>query len=77
MCLEYHCHTVNQAEGASISEERKEMLNLTTHSTHWIYGYMVKNHSDNERGNLLVPLHGLLFLISSKVSVICTIPHIR
>ena len=34
---------------------------------------MVKDHSDSERGNLLLP-HGLLFLISSKGSFICTIP---
>ena len=32
---------------------------------------MVKDHSDNERGNLLLLLHGLLFLISSKGSFIC------
>ena len=25
---------------------------------------MIKDHSDSERGNLLPPLHGLLFLIS-------------
>ena len=36
-------------------------------------GYMVKDHSDSERGNLLPP-HGLLFLINSKGSFICTIP---
>ena len=24
-----------------------------THSTHVIYGYMLKDHSDSERGNLL------------------------
>ena len=29
---------------------------------------MVKDHSDSERGNLLVPLHGLLILI---VVVVC------
>ena len=33
--------------------ERKEMFYLTTHSTHFIYGYMasdmVKDHSDSER----------------------------
>ena len=55
---------------------RKEMFYLTTHSTHFIYGYMasvVKNHSDNERGNPLPP-HGLLFPISSKGSFICIIP---
>ena len=49
---------------------RKEMLYLTTHSTHFIYGYkasdMVKDHSDSERGNPLPP-HGLLFSINSKV----------
>ena len=33
----------------------------------WLYGdkHMVKDHSDSERENLLLP-HGLLFLISSK-----------
>ena len=36
-------------------------------------GHMVKDHSDNERGNLLPP-HGLLFPINSKGSFICTIP---
>ena len=36
-------------------------------------GHMVKYHSDSERGNPLPP-HGLLFLISSKGSFICTIP---
>ena len=35
---------------------------------------MVKNHSDSERENPLPP-HGLLFLINSKGSFICTIPH--
>ena len=34
---------------------------------------MIKDHSDSERGNLLLP-HGLLFLISSKGSFICIIP---
>ena len=58
---------------------RKEMFYLTTHSTHlylrlYGVGHMVKDHSNSERGNLLPP-HGLLFLISSKGSFICTIPH--
>ena len=35
---------------------------------------MVKYHSDNERGIPLLPLHGLLFLFSSKGSSKCTIP---
>ena len=34
---------------------------------------MVKDHSERKRGNLLPP-HGLLFLISSNGSFICTIP---
>ena len=58
-------------------EGRKEMFYLTTHSTHFIYGYMasdkVKDHSDNEKGNPLPP-HRLLFLINSKGYFICTIP---
>ena len=50
-----------------IKEGRKEMLYLTTHSTHFylrLYGvgHMVKNHSDSERGNPLPP-HRLLLLI--------------
>ena len=40
-----------------------------------LYGirHMVKDNSDSERGNPLLP-HVLLFLISSKVSFICIIP---
>ena len=34
---------------------------------------MVKDHSDNERGNPLMSLHGLLFPISSKGSFICIV----
>ena len=45
------------------------MFYLTTHSTHFIYGYMVrlveKDHSDSERGNPLPP-HELLFPITGK-----------
>ena len=34
----------------------------------WLHviGFIVKNHSNNKRENLLLPLHGLLFLISSR-----------
>ena len=41
-----------------------------------LYGiiHMVKDHSDFEGGNQLLP-HGLLFPISSKGSFICIIPH--
>ena len=45
-----------------------------THNTFYLrlYGVrdMVKDHSDREKGNPLLPLHGLLFPISSKGSFI-------
>ena len=47
------------------------MFYLTTHSTHFIYGYIA---SDIKRGNLLPPLHGLIFPSSSKGAFIHTIP---
>ena len=54
------------------------MFYLTTHSTHFIYGYMAsdiwfKDHSDSEKGNPLPP-HRLLLSINSKGYFICTIP---
>ena len=52
------------------------MFYLTTHSTHFIYGYMasdIKDHSDTEKGNPLPP-HRLLLSINSKGSFMCTIP---
>ena len=59
---------------------RKEMFYLTTHSTHFIYGYMasdmVKDHSDSEKGNSLPP-HRLLLSINSKGYFICTILQTR
>ena len=36
--------------------------------------HMVKDYSDSKRGNPLLPLHGLLFPISSKGSFICISP---
>ena len=39
----------------------------------YVVRYMVKDHSDKERGNPLPP-HGLLFSINSKGYFICTIP---
>ena len=63
-----------------MNEGRKEMFYLTTHSTHFIYGYMasdiifmVKDHSDSQSVNPLSP-HRLLFPISSKDSFICILP---
>ena len=48
---------------------RKEMgfFNNTLNTFYlWFYSvsHMVKDHSDSKRGNLLLPLHGLLFPIS-------------
>ena len=42
------------------------MFYLTTHSTHFIYGYMVKDHSDSEKGNPLPP-HRLLYRLTARV----------
>ena len=58
-------------------EGRKEVFYLTTHTTHFIYGYMdvghmVKDHSDSERENSLPP-YGLLFPSSNKGCFICSI----
>ena len=36
--------------------------------------YMVKDHIDNESGNLLLPLHRLLSTVSSNGSFICITP---
>ena len=52
--------------------QRKEMFYLMVHSTHFIYGYMVKDDLHSKRGNPCPP-HGLLFLISSKACFICTV----
>ena len=51
---------------------RKEIFYLTTHTTHFIYGYMA-SATQIVRGNLLPP-HGLLFPINGKGSFICTTP---
>ena len=51
-------------------EGRKGMFYLMMHTTHFILrldgGHMVKDHSESYKKILLPPLHGLLFLISSK-----------
>ena len=52
-----------------LSTGRKETFNLMTNSANFIYGYMalniimVKDHSDNEKGNLQ---HGLIFPIRER-----------
>ena len=63
--------------GALAGTREREMFYLTTHSTHFIYGYLASGiwlrTIQIARGNPLPP-HGLLFPISSKGSFICTIP---
>ena len=60
-------------EGRNIYVLFNDSLNTFYLQLHGI-GHMVKDHSDKDRGNLMLPLHGLLFSISSKGSFICTIP---
>ena len=56
--------------------ERNVLFNDTLNTFYLrLYGirHMVKEHSDSEKGNLLLP-HRLLLSINSKGSFICTIP---
>ena len=57
----------------SMTEVRKEGNALLNNALNTFYLHMVKDHSDNERGNQQLP-HGLLFPINSNGSFICTIP---
>ena len=54
------------------------MFYLTTHSTHFIYGYMasdmVNDHSDSEKGN---PLHHIGYSFRLTASVILYAPSHR
>ena len=52
-CMLINCYT-----------RRKEMFYLMTHYTHFIYGYMVSDHSDSERGNHHM---GLSFRLTARV----------
>ena len=57
-------------------KERNVLFNDALNTFYlWLYGvrHMVKDNSDSERGNPLLP-HRLLFAISSKGSFICIIP---
>ena len=57
----------------TMKDERNILFNDALNTFYlWLYsiGHMVKDLSDSERGNLLSPLHGLLFPINSKGSFI-------
>ena len=83
--LDEHLHDVHAAlhrtavDGQQDLQTRKEgnvLFNDALNTLYlWLYGirHMVKDHSDSEKGNPLLP-HRLLFPINSKGSFICTIP---
>ena len=50
---------------------KKKERNALFIETHSVYGFMVKDRSDNEREKNLLLRRGLLFLISSKRSFTC------
>ena len=60
----------------NFKKKGRKNVYLTTHLSHFIYSYLasdlVQDQSASKRGNLLLPLHGLLFPISSKGSFMCT-----
>ena len=63
------CHKMRNIGSGGLKTKERHFY-LTTHSTHYVYGYMaIKDHSDSQRKNPL-----LLFSINNKGSFICTIP---
>ena len=77
--ITFVCVNVHAMYSSKCSKTRKEgnvLFNDALNTFYLrLYGvrYMVKDHSDSERGNQLPP-HRLLFPISSKGSFICIIP---
>ena len=55
-----------------IERERNVLFNDALNTFYGVR-HMVKDHSDSEKGNPLLP-HRLLFPISSKGSFICIVP---
>ena len=67
---------VNDGHSRCRLRERNVLFNDALNTFYLrLYGirHMVKDHSDSEKGNLLLP-HRLLLSINSKCSFICTIP---
>ena len=69
---------INNTPSTFLLRKEENVLFNDALNTVLIYGYMAsdiwqKDHSDSERGNLLLP-HRLLFPNSSKGCFICTIP---
>ena len=81
--MQYPIHNVHKMTFVPLAEDqwleqegRKKCFNNTLNTFYLrLYGvrHMVKDHSDSEKGNPLLP-HRLLFLIGSKGSFICIIP---
>ena len=73
----YTIITVNKnVQIPSTGRERNVLFNDALNTFYLrLYGvrHMVKDHSDSEKGNPLLP-HRLLLSINSKGSFICTIP---
>ena len=63
----------------SNSEREREMFYLTMHSTHFIYGYMVKDHSNSEREMFYLTMHSTHFIYGYMASDMWlrTIPIVR
>ena len=61
--------------GSEMGEGEGNILFNDTLNTSYLC-FMVKEHSNIQRGNLQLPLHGILFPISSKGSFIRIIPQI-
>ena len=77
ICLDAGVHKMLILLWLSVLDEGRKCLFNDALNTFYLrlYGirHMVKELSDSERGNPLPP-YGLLFLINSKGSFICTIP---
>ena len=70
-CIQVTCHHEKQGK-----KEGNVLFNNTLNTFYLLLSgvsHMVKDHSDSDKGNLLLP-NGLLFLISSKGSFIYIIP---
>ena len=52
----------------------KDLAPAPSRPVHYIYNYMINDYWATKKGNLLLPLHRLLFSISIKACFICIIP---
>ena len=72
----YHNSVIKIIQIGQWRKEGNVLFNDALNTFHlWLFGirHMVKDHSDSERENPLLP-YGLLFPINSKGSFICIIP---